>query len=278
MSSNRRFTRDYVLTIGVDGEKVTIKPPFEISFSVVESILNRSLNKMNISITGLTKETCQKLIKHEIDKEIYLPVEFLIGYKDSVIRVFKGSVRVGEMSRSGSSFVSSLECYDGHPDFNESYTSRTVASGELSLNSVLEDMPNTGKGVVTKDVRTTRPRVLVGASSALLSELAEDKEFYIKDEKIFVINDDEVTSSLVPVVNADTGLKSTPIQDHINTTFVTVINPDLKIGGLCEIISVTNPSVNGVYKIYESSPSGSYRGAWEQTVMCRPAPNYKVVR
>lgn len=273
-----RFTRDFKLTIGIGATKVEIVPPFNIGFSAVENTFNRALNKLNVTIPGLKESTRQRLIKYELDKSKYLPIELLVGYQGKMYRAFKGSVRTGELSRNGAQFVNTLECYDGWPDFNEAYTSRTVVGRELAIDAILEDMPNTNKGTITTLTETLRPKVLVGSSSELLSKIAQGKEFYIKDEKIFILNEDEVVSSIIPVVSAETGLKNTPIQDHIETTFTTVLNPTLKIGHLCELISVTNPDVNGVYRIIQITTNGQYKGVWEQTVTCRKANNYKVVR
>ncbi|EPM5600623.1 hypothetical protein ACTNF7_004970, partial [Citrobacter braakii] len=61
--------------------------------------------------------------------------------------------------------------------------------------------------------------------------------------------------------------------------FDTKLNPMLVIGGLCAIESVTNPALNGVYKIYQIETSGQNNGAaWYQKVVCQPAGSYFVVR
>lgn len=275
---SNRFTRDYELTIGLGSSMVTIRPPFSIGFTVTENILNRALNKMNINVKGLQDSTGQKLIKYELDKSKYFPIQLKVGYQGKVSRIFKGSVRIGDRTREGATFVNSMECYDGHPDFTQAFTSKTVKGRALSIDAILEDMPNTSKGAVTKLAETLRPKVLVGASSDLLASLSEGKEFYIKGEKIFIMEEDEAVSALTPLVSAATGLKGTPKQDHIDTTFNTVLNPSLKIGGLCAIESVTNPAANGVYKIYQMVTSGEYKGNIDQVVTCRKANSYKVIR
>lgn len=275
---SNRFGRDYLLTIGIGSQKVTIRPPINISFSALENVDNRALNKLQIKIPGLKESTRLKLIKYELDKSVYLPIELLIGYDGELSRVFKGSVQTGTLDKEGAVFFNTLDCQDGHPDFNEAYTSRTVEGRELSIDAILNDMPNTSKGAVTAIKATSRPKVLVGASSALLSEIAEGKQLYIKDEKLFLLNENEVISGIAPVVSAKTGLINTPVQDHIETSFTTMYNPSLKLGGLCSIESITNPAVNGLYKIWQMAPSGAYKGKWQQTITCRKQNDYVVVR
>jgi hypothetical protein len=275
---SNRFTRDFRLTIGLGTSKVIIVPPFNVSFSATESSLNKALNKLNVTIPGLQESTRQKLIKYELDREKYFPIQLEIGYQGKLYRAFKGSVRTGELSRSGATFSNALECFDGHPDFTTAFTSKTVKGTTQAVDAILGDMPNTQKGAVTTLQETSRPKVLIGASSHLLATIAEGKEFYIKDEKIFILGEDDVLSSIAPLVSAATGLKGTPQQDHIDTTFQTVLNPTLKIGHLCKLESVTNPAVNGVYRIYQIATEGSYKGTWGQTVTCRKANKTKVIR
>lgn len=275
---SNRFRRDYRLTIGLGANQVIIRPPFNITFSATESTLNRSLNKCELKIPGLQESTRLKLIKYELDRDTYLPVQLEIGYQGALYVAFKGSVRIGTMNREGPIFVSNLECWDGDPDYITSFTNKVVSGTDLSVDAIIEDMPNLVKGSVTALKQTLRPKVLVGSSSKLLADIAEGSEFFIKDEKVFILKTNEVASNLAPVVNASTGLKNTPEQDHIDTTFTTVLNPTLKIGHLCYIESVTNKTLNGYYRIHQIVTNGQYKGVWEQTVTCRPAGDYKVVR
>lgn len=272
-----RFTRDYILTIGIGAQKVEIRPPINISFSAIENVDNRALNKLQVKIPGLKESTRLKLIKYELDKSIYLPIELIAGYEGSIHRIFKGSVQTGILSRDGQLTIT-LDCQDGHPDFNEAYTSKTVTSRALAIDALIADMPNIQKGVITQLKNISRPKVLVGSSSALLSDIAEGRQMYIKDEKLYLLNENEVISGIAPIVSAETGLKSIPVQDRIETTFTTMLNPSLKIGQLCELVSSKNPAVNGLYKIWQIVTNGAYKGVWEQTVTVRAQNDYKVVR
>lgn len=274
-----RFGRDYKLTIGLGSEAVEIVPPFEISFSALENIQNRALNKMNISIKGLKQSTRLKLIKYELDVYKYLPIKLEVGYRGRLYQAFKGSVKIGEMKREGATWASVLECADGWPAFNNAFTSKTVKGRKLAIETIVGDMENVDIGAVTELTETIRPKVLVGAGSELLATISQGKEMYIKDEKLYVFGSDDVGSAVAPLVSALTGLVDTPVEDHIETTFNTILNPTLRIGGLCVIESITNPSINGTYKVYQISTNGEYKGEnWSQTVTCRKANNYKVVR
>ncbi|ENW7463404.1 hypothetical protein ACFL9A_000770 [Salmonella enterica] len=311
------FYRDYRLTVGLGNQAVIIEPPITVSFKALETVDKKSLGKLSVSINGLKPSTRLQLLKSE-DEEKYIPVRLEIGYDGKLRQVFQGSVKSGAVKREGAIHIVSLECEDGGHDYINSFTSRTVHGKEQVVDSVLQDMPNTKKGSVTKQQALIRPKVLVGSSSKILTDtLAPDESFFIKDERVHILKENEVTSGNIPVVNARSGLLNTPQATKISAqddggkkgktptnepdtdpagkkdtdsstltksskgqiVFDTKLNPTLVIGGLCAVESVTNPALNGVYKIYQIETSGQNNGAaWYQKIVCQPAGNYRVVR
>lgn len=310
------FYRDYRLTVGIGNQAVIIEPPITVSFKALETVDKKSLGKLSVSINGLKSSTRLQLLKSE-DEEKYIPVRLEVGYDGKLRQVFQGSVKSGAVKREGAIHIVSLECEDGGHDYINAFTSRTVRGKDQVVDSVLQDMPNTKKGSVTKQQALIRPKVLVGSSSKILTDtLAPDESFFIKDERIHILKENEVTSGNIPVVNARSGLLNTPQATKISAqddggkkaktptnepdtdpagkkdtdsstlaksskgqiVFDTKLNPMLVIGGLCALESVTNPALNGVYKIYQIETSGQNNGAaWHQKVVCQPAGSYSVV-
>lgn len=310
------FYRDYRLTVGIGNQAVVIEPPITVSFKALETVDKKSLGKLSVSINGLKPSTRLQLLKSE-DEEKYIPVRLEVGYDGKLRQVFQGSVKSGAVKREGATHIVSLECEDGGHDYINAFTSRTVRGKDQVVDSVLQDMPNTKKGSVTKQQALIRPKVLVGSSSKILTDtLAPDESFFIKDERVHILKANEVTSGNIPVVNARSGLLNTPQATKISAqddggrkakmptnepdtdpagkkdtdsstlaksskgqiVFDTKLNPMLVIGGLCAVESVTNPALNGVYKIYQIETSGQNNGAaWYQKVVCQPAGNYSVV-
>lgn len=311
------FYRDYRLTVGIGNQAVIIEPPITMSFKALETVDKKSLGKLSVSINGLKPSTRLQLLKSE-DEEKYIPVRLEVGYDGKLRQVFQGSVKSGAVKREGAIHIVSLECEDGGHDYINSFTSRTVRGKDQVVDSVLQDMPNTKKGSVTKQQALIRPKVLVGSSSKILTDtLAPDESFFIKDERVHILKANEVTSGNIPVVNARSGLLNTPQATKISAqddggkkakmptnepdtdpagkkdtdsstlaksskgqiVFDTKLNPMLRIGGLCALESVTNPALNGVYKIYQIETSGQNNGAaWHQKVVCQPAGNYSVIK
>ncbi|TKU39729.1 hypothetical protein FDX24_13275 [Citrobacter sp. wls716] len=311
------FYRDYRLTVGIGNQAVIIQPPITISFKALESVSKKSLGKLSVSINGLKPSTRLQLLKSE-DEEKYIPVRLEVGYDGKLRQVFQGSVKSGAVKRDGAIHIVSLECEDGGHDYINAFTSRTVRGKDQVVDSVLQDMPNTKKGSVTKQQALIRPKVLVGSSSKILTDtLAPDESFFIKDERVHILKANEVTSGNIPVVNARSGLLNTPQATKISAqddggkkaktptndpdtdpagkkdtdsstlaksskgqiVFDTKLNPMLVIGGLCAMESVMNPALNGVYKIYQIETSGQNNGpAWYQKVVCQPAGSYRVIK
>ena len=260
-----RFSRKYVLVITADGRNVLIKPPMQIVFEATKSI-HGGLNKMNIQITNLSENKRLSLVKDAEQRKI-MPIGLSVGYQDRIELVFKGTIHTGSNSRQGPDLLTSLECLDGGEDFLHSFTARTVEGGRRAIDAALEDMPNTETGKITDRPVLTRPKVLVGNSARLIDDMVGPGEtWYIDNEQLFVIKDNEVTSGLKPVVSAETGLISTPTRDSSLVTFETLMNPTVKIGGLASLKSATAPHLDGIYRIETISYSGdNYGDAWTQT-------------
>lgn len=271
-----RYDRDYELTIQTELERaIVVRPPFNIAFSADKST-DKSLNKMNIKVFGLNEANQLAIVKNAQEKKNF-EVALKVGYKDGIETIFRGYVNIGERSRQGADLPLVLECIDGGYDARFSFTSKTV-KGKSAIDSILEDMPNTKRGKITEQKKLIRPRVLVGNSWKLIREQLNDEQYFIDNGQLNILNGNEVVSSFIPVVQASTGLISTPTREESTVTFQTMMNPSLKIGGLCSINSVYAPALNGIYKINTIGYDGEYEGAsWMQTVTCDLTKDYVVL-
>lgn len=291
-----RFLRDYRLTIGIGAQAVTILPPFRIRFSVDKSDKS-DLNKATIKVDGLNEDKRRRLVrdpdeKPEKDKDGkdkptsnsnkgYFPVLLEIGYQGKLETIFRGSIdEAGSVRENDGQFVTTISAMDGGEDFLRGFVSTSVTSKAAAVDAVLGTMPNTKKGKIGAQSDITRPKILVGNSMQTISEMLDpDQRWFIDDERLNILNDSEVVSGYVPVVSAETGLINTPEADKKEVTLTTFLNPSIKVGGLYQLISVTAPHRNGVYKCklitYSGDPDGS---DWTQRVTGEIAENYVVPR
>lgn len=273
MAQQFRFDRQFEFAFGSGNDAIIIKPPIRIQFGgekfagSIDGDTPRGLNKINISLHNLSEGTRQKLVKDSNESK-YIPIQLLVGYGQDLKPMFKGSVHRGIVEKRGADIITTIEALDGGFDAFTGYTSQTVRGKREAITKILQDMPNTTEGKVTKQDEIIRPRVLVGNSLKLLKEqVADGQQIFIDNEQLFIIKEDEAVSLFVPLVSAETGLINTPQRENSLVTFESMINPELRIGGLCKLESVVNKHLNGIYKIYSLSYSGdNYGEDWKMTV------------
>lgn len=291
-----RFLRDYRLTIGIGSQAVTILPPFRIRFSVDKSD-KADLNKAAIKIDGLNEDKRRRLVrdpdeKPEKDKDGkdkptsnqnkgYFPVLLEIGYEGRLETIFRGSIdEAGSVRENDGQFVTTISAMDGGEDFLRGFVATSVTSKAAAVDAVLGTMPNTKKGKIGAQADISRPKVLVGNSMQTIQDMLDpDQRWFIDDERLNILGGNEVVSGYIPVVSAETGLINTPEADKKEVTINTFLNPSIKVGGLYQLISVTAPHRNGIYKCSLITYSGDFDGSdWYQRVTGEIAENYVVPR
>lgn len=271
------FNRDYELLLKSAGQELRIRPDFRIQFDATKAVSGNGLNKIGIKLYGLGKNTRNRFVKNAEDRSL-VTMQLSVGYDGKMVRIFQGDLHRGSNVLTSNAFVTSIECYDGGFDYLSSWTSKTLDTDADVVDSLLEDMPNTGRGAITEQPTRTRPKVFFGSTSKLLQDLAQGSTFYINDGKVNLVGADEVVSSYIPKVNVATGLITTPEIEFSKVTFDTVMNPYIVPGGLFDLESVVDTRVNGVYKADTLTFKGDLEGAdWKQTVTGFATPHYKVL-
>lgn len=272
-----RFIRDYEFRAQILGGEVVVRPPLRINFQADKSIRG-GLNKIQIQLYNLEERKRLSLVK-DAEQQIRIPIQLSVGYQGSLELVFRGTVYRGSNERQGPDIITSLESLDGGFDFLNSFTSRTVEGGRRAVDAALSDMPNTTVGKVTERPVLTRPKVLVGNSARLIEDMIGPGEtWYIDNEQLYIIKDDEVTSRFIPLVNAQTGLISTPTRENKEVTFETLLNPSVKIGQRAQLQSKIVPHLNGIYRIESISYQGDNSGdTWSQSCTGKLLSSAKVL-
>lgn len=273
-----RFNRDYRLTIRVAGQRdVEVRPPMRVAFSADKSV-EGGLNKLTLRVYNL-RPSSREAIAKDPEQSRVVPVTLSVGYQGVMGTIFKGTIFKASNMRSGPDVITEMECLDGGADVLGSFTSRTIQGNANAVAAVLSDMPNTGLGKMAPVPELQRPRVLLGSSARLLDELVgDDQTWFIDDEQLYITGRDDAVSRVVPVVSAATGLLSVPEREQQRVTFKTVMNPALRLSGLCQLSSTLAPQMDGLYIIRTMGYSGDFDGSdWSQTVMANPAGNYRVL-
>jgi hypothetical protein len=267
----KRFNREFELVVRAQGGDVIVRPPRRISFQGDKSIRGQ-LNKVQIQLYNLPERYRLAMVK-DAEEVKHIPLTLAVGYKGSLDLVFKGTVHKGSNAREGADIITTLEGLDGGFDQRNSYTSRVVEGAQQAINAALADMANTTEGKIRPRPVLTRPKVLIGNSLKLIEDMIGPNEsWYIDDEQLYIVADNEVVGNYIPTVSAETGLISTPTRENQEVTFQTLMNPAVKIGRRVNLISATAPHLNGVYKIDTISYQGdNYGDEWSQTCTGRLA-------
>jgi hypothetical protein len=254
-----------------------VRPPFRVAFQVDKSTSGQ-LNKMNIVIYNLAEQNRLTVVK-DSEENKRIPISLSVGYDGRFETIFKGSIKTGANERQGADILTKIIALDGGTDGLESFTNRTVEGGARAVDACLADMPNTGIGKINVRPILSRPKILVGNSLRLIEDtIGPGESWYIDNEQLFIVSDDEVTSNFIPVVSAATGLISTPSRESSEVTFETKINPTIKIGSRVDLRSATAPQLNGVYKVNIISYAGDNFGeAWNQVCTGKTANNVRVI-
>lgn len=272
----KRENRRYKLTFFVqDKETLVIEYPFKIRFNAIEKLnnLKGGLNELNLQIYNLSSSNRLKLVVDESSKDKKLRVVFEVGYDDELRIVYQGTVYSGEVSKSGTDYINTINCKDGGNDFINKFITTTVKTKNQVIEEILKKCDSLKKGKITIDKDYLKAKPLFGNVGKVLLELPnEDEEMFISKEKLYLIKKNDVISKYVPLVNADSGLISASRQNK-TITAITLFNPSLSIGMYCKLESIVNPYLNGQYKIYNIKYTGDTDGnEWTMEVLLTEPP------
>lgn len=265
-----RFIQDYRLVITTDTQTIEILPPIKIEFDGEKSINSFGLNRLNLKIYNLLENKRNQLVK-DAEETKYIRVELFVGYKGNIKQVFRGNVHRAYPEKNGANIASVLECMDGLNDVRTSFTSAEASTKRQAVERILQDMPNTDIGTITNQNTIYRNKVIMGNCYEELKKLLQpDELMYIEDEKLYIIKNTESASNYISLINADTGLISTPKRENQRVEIETRMNPSLKIGGRAELNSIYAPYLNGEYIIEAITFKGTYDGEdWNMNIKMR---------
>ena len=276
-----RFNRDYKLFIRFSAtDVVEIKPPFRIQFEAKKTIIS-DVNELKLKIYNLNRDKRNKLIKDKVQQnsnEKYLQVIFQVGY-DELVDVFIGNVFQAGSQKKGADYITALVCKDGGYDFRNSFTSKTVAASIPIVEELLKDMPNTQKGKISVQAQRVRPKVLVGNTANLIkANLSKDETYFIDNEQLNIIKNDELIDDFAVEVSSATGLLNVPLKYEAFIIVETLMNPAIKCGSNVQLIS-TITELNDLYRVDTIEFAGDFRGQdWKQTLYMRKSSRFKVLK
>lgn len=254
----RQFGRRFRLEIGSKTEGIAIDA-LRVAFEITKSI-DAKPNPGKIDVWNLSRQNMNRILSGEFNL-----VKLWVGY-DTLRVVYAGDIIKKPVVRDGLDFITSLECGDGHVDYQNSLMLTTLAAGSSeqdALDAAGKSMKNTRRGAIDLPNKRTLPRarVLSGNARDVLNRLAANNnaDWSVQDGELIMVPADKVLPDEAVLLSQETGMIGSPEATDNGLELSCLCNPALKIGGLVRVQSILE-YFNGDYKIVHLQHKGDAIG------------------
>ena len=259
-----KFQRSYRIEIdlGNGAQPIIIVPPITIKFTVSRRYQS-SLNTLELSIYNLGKNLRDAIFQDFFDDRTRKTIRFFGGY-DNLSLLYEGSIFEAYPMRQGVDVIVNISAKAGLWDIQNTETYQTLEKGQTVgdvLNFLISQFTDLEKGAVGEfnDV-LQRPVVLNGSTYELLKKYSDGRVF-IDNNKIYVLQPNEVIEGEIPVVGKSSGLLETPRRTQGIIQAMSLFDTRLQINQLAELRSEISPVLNGQYPIIGLVHQGTISGA-----------------
>lgn len=243
----KQFGRRWRLEIGNKTEGVAIEG-LRVAFDITKSI-DPKPNPGKIDVWNLNRDNINRILSGEFNL-----VKLWVGYETLRV-IYAGDIVKKRIKRDDLDFIMSIECGDGHVDYQQSLIAVTLAAGSTdkdAFDAAAKTMKNTNVGAVDlPNVRTLpRSRVLTGNAREVLGRVAANNgaDWSVQDGELVMIPSDKVLSGEAVFLSQESGMIGSPEVTDNGLELSCLCNPELRVGGLVRVESILD-YFNGDYKI-----------------------------
>lgn len=267
--ATQKLGRNYSLTISGDKfpTPLVVTLPFTIEFDITRNTLT-SANVCQIRLYNLSPQNRNAIRRNATSYQYpYESIVLRAGYGNNLPIIFSGNVSQAWSVREGVNFITQIECYDGGFAFVNGKTNTTIPLGvpkQLVISNFIASLPNVKLGAVGLFPGiTARSNSYSGNTADILKELTGGA-FYIDNGIGNALGNNEYNVGTSPplLINESSGLLNTPVLEQTIVKFDMIFEPLLVPGCGVVLLSTTNASFNGFYKI----TAVKHRGMISQTV------------
>jgi len=255
----RNYTLRAQTALSILPEDVVIEPPFTLEFDITRNLLS-SANTSTMRIYNLSEERRNQLRKDRFTDTVYRGIQLEAGYGDTKPIIFKGNISQAWSVRQGTNQITTIECFDGGYALVNGQISTQFAKG-TNVNAIMEaitkTLPKVDFGAIGDfEGKISRGNTYSGNTADILQQLSGGSLF-IDNERVYILNPDEIIAGSIDVISADTGLLGSPVREETQIVFDMLFEPRLTIGQGIQLISVTEPIFNGFYKVVSLKHRGT---------------------
>lgn len=275
----KKFLRNYRLKAEIGtmkggiktiSEEIVISYPLTINFSITRSEFSQA-STASFEIFNLKESTRAKLYKDRQDTEKYILLKFYAGYGEDDTKLpmcFCGDVFECYSYKDGGTteFKTEISTMSGGTSRTEFASNFEMAAGTPPLliiqrlaSDMHVDIGAISQTVLSKLSPSARATPFSGNSYEMLSNYVGG-HLFIDNNRLYILDKDDVRLDGVLTLNVDTGLIGTPKRRDSVLEASLIFEPNLELCQLLYLTSLTAPYMNGQYKVIGFSHNGTISG------------------
>lgn len=256
-----KLDRNYKLFVQTSlGSEIEISRPFTIEFDVQRNTLS-SVNIASFRIYNLSKNNRNLIRKDAWNFQDIREVIFKAGYGENLATLSVGNISSAWSIREGNNYITTIESFDGGWAFSESQTSsqypantpKSAIALDLAKNMSAFGVSAGAIGVIEGVI--PRGNSFSGNTADLLTETSGGS-FFVDNGKLNILGSNEVIASEPIVISSSSGLLGTPIRENTYLRFDMLFEPQIQVGHMVILFSITGENFNGTHKVYSLSHKG----------------------
>jgi len=247
--------RKYRLEIqNVYGLTTIIEPPFTIDFDIKKAIF-ANVCTGSITVYNLGERTRNEIYKDvtQVNLENIRAVELFAGYEgEQLPRIFGGTISHCYSRRQGVDFLTTIEVNSGSDYLANSYVNLDVPKG-TKVSDMMAQVAyqiNPKARVLVGDYAGEFKRAcsLCGPADKIIKDYTGGN-FFIDDDTIFLLSDDECVNGVLNEFNAESGLLGSPQREETFLVFDVIFEPRVSMFQKIKLTSSTTDFFNGEFKV-----------------------------
>jgi hypothetical protein len=263
-TTSLKFLRNYEIGIQVSQDPtqdlLVVQPPLTLVFDITKDYLSSSSSAtfQLYNLKALNRNQIRRNINDVLDVRT---IALKAGYGNNIAVCFNGMMQQAFSYRDGVDDITQIEAMDWSfafispdADYSGSFAAGTTQQQVLS-DIISKALPNVQVGTIGNGYsqKFNRPTSHAGMSKDLLMQYTGGQGtsgFFIDNGVANIVGKTEALAAKgIGTINTNFGLLNKPIQEASVLHFDMLFEPRLLMAQAINLVSVTEPQLNGQYKV-----------------------------